>query len=125
MANIFLKTCPECAGTSSVAASACSCGYAFLSQAGPPVISQEDMVREEALYEEYLSMRAQQALEAASVARHLADLFPYDREKGQESTKLQVAAEAAQAELLSQRARVAEMIEALKDGTDSRACAAA
>ncbi len=125
MANIFLKMCPECARATSVATASCSCGYAFQSHETQPAASQQDIAREEALYEEYLSVRAEQAGEAARVAKHLAELFPQDRQKAMESAKLELAAHVAQAELLSQRERVAEITEALKEGSNLAACEAA
>ena len=124
MANIFLKTCPECACAISVTATACACGYAFPSHETPPgPSSRADIAQEEALYEQYLRARAEHAVEAARVAKHLAELFPQDRQKVIESTKLELAAQAAEADLASQRARVAELLEALEagTGTDSQA----
>lgn len=114
MANIFLKTCPECARQTAIAALACSCGYTFQSREPQLDASQEDMAREEALYEEYLSARAEQALEAAKVARQLAELFPHDRQKAMDFANLELAAQVAKADLASQRERVAEITEALR-----------
>lgn len=116
MANIFLKTCPECASAVNRTATFCACGYTFLSHEVPPGTSQEDIAQEEALYEEYLSARAEQAVEAAKVARHLAGLFPHDRQKVLESAQLELAAQVAEADLASQRKRVAELIGALGGG---------
>jgi hypothetical protein len=117
MANIFLKTCPECACAISITATFCACGYTFPSHEPQPGASQEDIAQEEALYEEYLSARAEQAVEAARVAKHLSELFPDDAQKALESEKLQLAAQVAEAELASQRERVAQLIDALKSGT--------
>ncbi len=125
MVNIFLKGCPECARTNAVAASACSCGYTFQSREPQLDVSQEDIAREEALYEEYLSARAEQATEAARVAKQLAELFPYDRQKALESANLEFAAQVAEADLASQRERVARIAEALRDSINSGACEAA
>jgi hypothetical protein len=125
MANIFLKSCPECARASAIDAASCSCGYAFQSQETAPAGSQQDIARQEALYEEYLSVRAEQAAEAARVAKHLTELFPQDRQKALESAKLELAAQVARAELVSQRERVAEITQALKEGSTLAACEAA
>ena len=124
MANIFLKTCPECACAISMTATFCACGYTFPSYETQPGVSREDIAQEEALYEEYLSARAEQAVEAARVAKHLAELFPHDRQKVLESAELELAARAAEADLASQRAHVAELIEALKGATDAASQAA-
>lgn len=125
MANIFLKACPECARTTAIAAAVCSCGYTFQSGEAQLDASQEDIAREEALYEEYLSARAEQATEAARVAKHLAELFPYDRQKALESANLEFAAQVAEAELASQRERVTQIAEALRDSINPAACEAA
>lgn len=125
MANIFLKACPECARTSTVAASACSCGYTFLSREAGLDTSLEDVAREEALYEEYLSARVQQAMEAARVAKRLVELFPHDRKKTLELANLELAAQVAEADLACQRERVAQITEALRDSINSVACQAA
>lgn len=125
MANIFLKACPECAGSTDVAATVCSCGYTFQSGQAQLDASQEDIAREEALYEEYLSARAEQAAEAARVAKHLAELFPHDRQKALEFANLKLAAQLAKADLASQRERLAEMTQALRDSMNSATCQAA
>lgn len=125
MANIFLKTCPECARASVFTASSCSCGYNFQSPEPPEVMSQEEIAREEALYEEYLRARAEQAAEAARIAKRLEELFPHEREKALESAKLELAAEVARAELASQRERVAEINEALRESSSFTAPEAA
>lgn len=119
MANIFLKTCPECACAISMTATSCPCGYAFPSRETQPGPSQEDIAQEEALYEEYLSARVEQAVEAAKVARHRAELFPHDRQKALEAAELQFAAQVAETDLANQRQRVAELIEALKGATNA------
>jgi hypothetical protein len=125
MANIFLKACPECARTTAVAASICSCGYTFQGRGTQLEASQEDIAREEALYEEYLSARAEQAVEAARVAKHLAELFPHDRQKALDLANLELAAGVAKADLASQRERLAEITKALTDSANSSAYQAA
>ena len=125
MANIFLKICPECARPSVVTAAACVCGYIFPSHEGQPDAPQLDIAREEALYEEYLRARAEQAFEAAKVAKRLAELFPNDRQRALEAAKLESAAQVAQAALVSQRERVAGVREALKQGINPATSAAA
>lgn len=125
MANIFLKACPECARSAAVGAPVCSCGYTFQSGETQLDTSQEDIAREEALYEEYLSARAEQAAEAARVAKHLTELFPHDRQKALEFANLELAAQVAKADLASQRERLAEITQALRDALNSAACQAA
>lgn len=119
MANIFLKACPECARASTLPVAACSCGYVFQLQEPQPGVSQQDFAREEQLYEEYLSARAEQALEAARVAEHLAELFPHDRRKVIAAAELQLAAQTAEAELAAQKARVADLMEAARSELDA------
>lgn len=114
MANIFLKACPECARMTAVGVSVCSCGYTFQSREPQLDVSQEDVAREEALYEEYLRARADQALEAAKVAKRLAELFPHDPQKAVELANLEFAAQVAKADLALQRERLAEITDALR-----------
>ncbi len=59
------------------------------------------------------------------MAKQLAELFPYDRQKALESANLEFAAQVAEADLASQRERVAQIAEALRDTIDSGACEAA
>lgn len=120
MANIFLKVCAECARLNTVTAASCTCGYVFELQEAPPRVSAQDTAREERLYEEYLAARAQQAVEGARVAKHLAELFPQDRQKVMAAAELELAAQTAEAELAAQRARVAEI-----DSMESEITAAA
>jgi hypothetical protein len=115
MANIFLKVCPECARANTVAAASCTCGYVFEAQEPQARVSTQDIAREERLYEEYLAVRAAQAVEAARVAKHLAELFPQDRQKLIAAAELELAAQTAEAELAAQKARVADVMESLQN----------
>jgi hypothetical protein len=111
MPSIFLKVCPGCARPSAVDARVCTCGYAFPSREPSSAVSPQDRAREEQLYEQYLRARVEQALEAARVAAHLAEMFPADRQKALTAAELQLAAQTAEAELATQRTRVADAVE--------------
>lgn len=125
MANIFLKSCPECASRIAVRASACSCGYMF--EAGEVVdfLTPEARARDEQLYEEYLRARAQQAHEAARQASEIAERYPQDAEKARTAALERLAAEQADAELAAQAARVAAMTKDSDSNLGSEAYAAA
>lgn len=125
MANIFLKSCPECANRIAVGANACSCGYMFESGEIKDLLTVEARARDEQLYEEYLRARAQQAHEAARLATELAERDPQDPEKARIAALERLAVEQAEAELAAQAARVAAMTKALDNDLDRRAYAAA
>lgn len=70
--SIFQKPCPACAANVSIGAERCSCGHIFESSQNQS--PQEAALRDEELYESYLSARAEQAHQAAeSAARELAE----------------------------------------------------
>lgn len=125
MANIFLKSCPECATRIAVRASACSCGYMFESGEVVDFLTPEARVRDEQLYEEYLRARAQQAQEAARLASEIAERYSQDREKARTAALERLAAERAKAELAAQAARVAAMTKESDSNLGSEAYAAA
>lgn len=112
MANIFLKSCPECARRIAVRANACSCGYVFESGEIADFLTAEARARDELLYEEYLRARAQQAQEAARLAKELAERHPEDFHKGKAAAATELAMQQAEAELAAQSARVAAMTQA-------------
>jgi hypothetical protein len=114
MANIFLKSCPECASRIAVRANACSCGYVFESGESAEFLTAEARVRDEQLYEEYLRARTHQAHEAARLATEIAERYPQDPEKARAAALERLAAEQADAELAAQAARVA----AITNGSD-------
>lgn len=125
MANIFLKSCPECATRIAVRASACSCGYMFESGEVVDFLTPEARVRDEQLYEEYLRARAQQAQEAARLASEIAERYSHDPEKARTAALERLAAEQAKAELAAQAARVAAMTKESDSNLGSEAYAAA
>lgn len=109
MANIFLKSCPECASRIAVQAQACSCGYVFETGEISDLLTPEARAREEQLYEEYLRARAEQAQEGARLAAELAGRYPHDLEKAAVAAREQLAAQQAESELAAQAARVAAL----------------
>ncbi len=101
--SIFRKGCPQCAAILPVGAVACGCGYAFESDEEPASQpSLAEIAQQEGLYEEYLRVRAEQALQAARVAADAAALDPTDNLRAVQATLGKRAAETAQAELAAQ-----------------------
>jgi hypothetical protein len=65
--SIFQKPCPGCAASVSVSVARCDCGHIFES-ASDSLSPLETSLRDEELYEGYLTARAEQAHQAAYVA---------------------------------------------------------
>ncbi len=107
--SIFRKDCPQCAATLPVAAEECGCGYAFEpDEKRESQPSLAEIAKQEGLYEEYLRVRAEHALQAARVAADVAALDPTDNRKAVQATLGRRAAESAQAELAAQAARASQ-----------------
>ncbi|MFQ5756067.1 MAG: zinc ribbon domain-containing protein [Acidiferrobacterales bacterium] len=107
--SIFRKDCPQCSATLPVAAKECGCGYTFASDVkreSQPSLAE--IAHQERLYEEYLRVRAEHALQAARVAADAAALDPTDNLKAVQATLGKRAAETAQAALAAQAVRASQ-----------------
>jgi hypothetical protein len=107
--DAFDKTCPQCSAANSAGAVMCECGYLFNPMyLKDPELALEIAIREETLIEEYLTARAEQAIEAARTAAHDAAMVPGHEQKAAQAASAQHAAVVAQAELTQQCVRTAE-----------------
>lgn len=115
--SAFDKICPQCSAASSAGAVLCECGYLFNPiYLQDPELALELAIREESLIEEYLTGRAEQAMEAAKIAAHDAAKEPGNEQKAAQAATAQHAAAVAQAELAQQCVRTAEgRLEAHRD----------
>lgn len=109
--SIFQKPCPACAVNVSVGADRCPCGHVFESSQNQS--PQEAALRDEELYESYLSARVQQAQQAAHNAeQELAD-NPRDPEMTSAAELAREVARSIEADLDAQRHKIAALRRAL------------
>lgn len=110
--SIFQKPCPACAASVSVAADRCRCGHVFESSAKDQS-PQEAALRDEELYESYLAARAQQARQAAHSAEAAQAEKPGDDERASAAELAIEVANAVEADLAAQRAKISALRHAL------------
>lgn len=112
--SIFQKVCPSCAAHIAVDAANCACGHEFETASGNNAISAEEQaLRDEELYENYLAARAGQAAEAArSAAEWLAE-EPGNGDRANAAQLAQEVASSLEADLNEQRAKINAMRRAL------------
>ncbi len=106
--SIFQKLCPSCATSVPVTAERCACGYAF-DGSGTGTSAEETTLRDEELYETYLSARATQAEEAARAA---VEALYDDPENPQRVSAADLAKEvfnSLNSDLLEQRKKIAAL----------------
>lgn len=109
--SIFQKPCPACAANVSIGADRCSCGHFFESSQNQS--PQETALRDEELYESYLSARAQQAQQAADSAdRELAE-SPHNPELISSAELAREVARSIETDLEAQRTKIAALRRAL------------
>jgi hypothetical protein len=110
--SIFQKTCPGCATSVATSATRCDCGHSFESVANN-LSPLEATLRDEELYEGYLSARAEQARQAARAAE---DALSVDAGNGDLFSACALAKEVAKSidnDLVEQRGKIAAMRKAL------------
>lgn len=109
--SIFQKPCPACAANVSISAERCSCGHIFESSQNQS--PQEAALRDEELYESYLSARAQQAQQAAHNAeRELAE-NPSNPELISAAELAREVARSIEVDLDAQRSKISALRRAL------------
>ena len=109
--SIFQKPCPACAANVSIGADRCSCGHIFESSQNQS--PQEAALRDEELYESYLSARAQQAQQAAdSAERELAER-PSNPELISAAELAREVARSIEVDLDAQRSKISALRRAL------------
>lgn len=109
--SIFQKPCPACAANVSIGADRCSCGHVFESSQNQS--PQEAALRDEELYESYLSARAQQAQQAADNAeRELAER-PSNPEMISAAELAREVARSIEVDLDAQRTKISALRRAL------------
>jgi hypothetical protein len=110
--SIFQKPCPACASSVSVGAERCHCGHVFESSAKGQS-PQEAALRDEELYEAYLTARAQQARQAAHVAEQAQTETPDDTERVSAAELASEVANSIEADLVAQHAKISALRQAL------------
>lgn len=110
--SIFQKPCPACAITAPVSAERCQCGHIFES-AAQHFTPQESALRDEELYEGYLSARAEQSHQAAYVAEQALAENPRDPEIISAAELAREVARSIEADLDAQRTKIAALRRAL------------
>jgi len=67
--SIYQKPCPACGMVVSIDAKSCDCGYSFESPGNSDLLSEEQALQEEELFEAYLAARVEQVVAAVESAR--------------------------------------------------------
>jgi hypothetical protein len=105
--SIFQKICPSCAANVAVASDHCKCGHAFELAGDFEESADEQALRDEELYENYLSARTEQAIQAAQSAE-IAMLEAPDNTDAVAALELaREVAKSMESDLAEQRAKVA------------------
>lgn len=112
--SIFQKVCPSCAAHIAVDAANCACGHEFETAGGNNSASaDEQALRDEELYENYLAARAGQAAEAARAAAEWLAAEPGNSDRANAAQLAQEVASSLEADLNEQRAKINAMRRAL------------
>lgn len=108
--SIFQKVCPSCAAHIAVEAVNCACGHEFeAADGGNPASADEQALRDEELYENYLAARAGQAAEAARAAAEWLTEEPGNSDRANAAQLAQEVASSLEADLNEQRAKINAM----------------
>jgi hypothetical protein len=108
--SIFQKVCPSCAAHIAVEAANCACGHEFETVGGDNAASaDEQALRDEELYENYLAARAAQAAEAARAAAEWLAEEPGNNDRANAAQLAQEVASSLEADLNEQRAKINAM----------------
>ncbi len=109
MLSVFDTRCPRCGATVSAVAAVCACGHALKAlYLEDRRAALEAAAREEALIEEYLAARVEQAATVARRAVRAALRDPEAEHRLRDAVQAQRTATTARAELARQRLRTAE-----------------
>ena len=122
--SIYQKPCPACGTVVAVDAISCDCGYSFDSADKDELLSEEQALQEEELFEAYLAARIDQAVAMVESAR--AELAA-DISSQRNADKLLRAVQEALAlrdERDAQAARIAQIRESLTSKPDAPTLAA-
>ncbi len=112
--SIFQKVCPSCAAHIAVDAANCACGHEFETAGGNNSASaDEQALRDEELYENYLAARAGQAAEAARAAAEWLAAEPDNSDRANAAQLAQEVASSLEADLNEQRTKINAMRRAL------------
>lgn len=106
--SIFQKVCPSCAAHIAVDAANCACGHQF-EGGGNGTSAEEQALRDEELYENYLAARAGQAAEAARAAAEWLAEEPDNSDRANAAQLAQEVASSLEADLNEQRAKINAM----------------
>lgn len=104
--SIFLKICPDCAAQVPTASERCKCGHIFESAIVNELSPEEAALRDEELYENYLSARAEQANQAAQAAQAAYLDEPDNSDKAAEAELTREVSKSIGADLAEQRTKL-------------------
>lgn len=104
--SIFQKLCPSCATSQPVGAARCDCGHVFESDGPGGASADEIALRDEELYENYLTARAAQAQEAARAAQDSLAEDPDSPEKAAAAELARQVAQSIQSDLAEQHRKI-------------------
>lgn len=122
--SIYQKPCPACGKVVSVDTNSCDCGYAFDSTSKDELLSEEQALQEEELFEAYLAARIDQAVATVESARaELADEISNQRKADKLLRAVQDAL-ALRDERDAQAAKIAQIRESLSSKSDAPALSA-
>lgn len=107
--SIFLKICPGCAAQVPTASARCKCGHVFESAVSSELSPEEATLRDEELYENYLSARAEQAHQAARAAQDALMDDPDSNDKAAEAELTREVAKSIETDLAEQRTKLAAL----------------
>jgi len=112
--SIFQKPCPGCASSVAISAVRCDCGHSFESTANS-LSPLEATLRDEELYESYLTARAEQARQAARMAEQTLAKDTSNAELVSAAALAREVAKSIDSDLAEQQNKIAAIRNALRD----------
>lgn len=111
--SIFQKTCPGCASSVAISVVRCDCGHNFESAANN-LSPLEATLRDEELYEGYLTARAEQARQAARIADQALAKDTSNAELVSAAALAREVAKSIDSDLAQQQSKIAAIRNALR-----------
>ena len=112
--SIFQKSCPGCASSVAISAVRCDCGHSFESTANN-LSPLEATLRDEELYEGYLTARAEQARQAARMAEQALAKDTSNAELVSAAVLAREVAKSIDSDLKEQQNKIAAIRNTLRD----------
>ena len=122
--SIYQKPCPACGTVVTIDAKSCGCGHSFASPGDNDLLTEEQALQEEELFEAYLAARIDQAVSAVESARAELAADKHDRRKADKLLRAVQDALSLRDERDTQAARIRQIRESLPPGPDTPALSA-